>query len=120
MKKEFNRNDLAAIKRAAASIAPLAAKRDKLTEKINKLVAERDDIEEQISFHNGPIQHMTGYNVEDLVERDADKKFVFKYPETIVPDLIPEVAEAVETIDETAVVDEVETAPADSPYEFPY
>lgn len=120
MKKEFNRNDLAAIKRAAASIAPLAAKRDKLTEKIDKLVAERDDIEEQISFHNGPIQHMTGFNVEDLVERDADKKFVFKYPETIVPDLIPEVTEAVETIDETAVVDEVETAPADSPYEFPY
>lgn len=120
MKKEFNRNDLAAIKRAAASIAPLAAKRDKLTEKIDKLVAEREDLETQISFHNGPIQHMTGFNVEDLVERDADKKFVFKYPETIVPDFIPEVAEAVETIDETAVVDEVETAPADSPYEFPY
>lgn len=120
MKKEFNRNDLAAIKRAAASIAPLAAKRDKLTEKIKKLMAERDDLEGQISLHNSPIQHMTGFNVEDLVERDADKKFVLKYPETIVPDLIPEVTEAVETIDETAVVDEVETAPADAPYNLPY
>lgn len=120
MKKEFNRNDLAAIKRAAASVAPLAAKRDKLTEKIDKLVAERADIETQIACHNGPIQHMTGFNVEDLVERDADKKFVFKYPETIVPDLIPEVAEAVETIDETAVVEEVETAPADAPFNLPY
>lgn len=120
MKKEFNRNDLAAIKRAAASIAPLTAKRDKLTEKINKLIAEREDLETKISFYNGPIQHMTGFNVEDLVERDEDKKFIFKYPETIVPDLIPEVAEAVEAIDETAVVEEVETAPADAPYNLPY
>lgn len=116
MKKEFNRNDLAAIKRAAASIAPLAAKRDKLTEKIDKLVAEREDIIMQISSHNLPIQNMTGFNVEDLVEKDADKKFVFKYPETIVPDLIPEIAEAVETIDELAVIEEVETTPAEAPF----
>lgn len=116
MKKEFNRNDLAAIKRAAASIAPLAAKRDKLTEKINKLLVEREDIEEQISFYNGPVQHITGYNVEDLVVRGADKRFLFKYPDTIVPDFIPEVAEEVETIDETEVVDEVETTPAKAPY----
>lgn len=119
MKKEFNRNDLAAIKRAAASIAPLAAKRDKLTEKIEKLVAEREELNMQISLHNGPIQQITGYNVEDLVERSADKKFVLKYPDTIVPDLIPEVneeeaAKVVEAYDERATVDEVETAPADA------
>lgn len=121
MKKEFNRNDLAAIKRAAANIAPLAAKRDKLTEKIDKLVAERENLNTQISYHNLPIQQITGFNVEDLVERGADKKFVLKYPDTIIPDLIPEVnkeevAQVVETYDETAAVDEVETAPADAPF----
>lgn len=121
MKKEFNRNDLAAIKRAAANIAPLAAKRDKLTEKIEKLMAEREDLNMQISYHNMPIQQMTGFNVEDLVERGADKKFVLKYPDTIVPDLIPEVneeeaVEVAEAYDERAEVDEVETAPADAPF----
>ena len=115
MKKEFNRNDLAAIKRAAANIAPLATKRDKLTEKINKLLAEREDIESQISIYNNPIQHMTGFNVEDLVARNEDRKFVLKYPETIIPDLIPEVAEEIETIDEV-VVDEIETSPAEAPF----
>ena len=121
MKKEFNRNDLAAIKRAAANIAPLAAKRDKLTEKIEKLIAEREDLNTQISYHNMPIQQMTGFNVEDLVERGADKKFVLKYPDTIVHDLIPEVneeeaVEVAEAYDERAEVDEVETAPADAPF----
>lgn len=120
MKKEFNRNELAAIKRAAASIGPLAAKRDKLTEKIDKLIADRDVIEQQIASYNTPIVNMTGYPVEDLVKKDTDGKFVFKYPDTIIPDLIPEVAEPVETIDETAVVDEVETAPADAPFNLPY
>ena len=38
MKTEFNRNDLAAIKRAAASIAPLVTKRDKLLEKREALM----------------------------------------------------------------------------------
>ena len=121
MKKEFNRNDLAAIKRAAANIAPLAAKRDKLTEKIEKLMAEREDLNMQISYHNMPIQQMTGFNVEDLVERGTDKKFVLKYPDTIIPDLIPEVnekeaVEVAEAYDERAEVDEVETAPADAPF----
>ena len=121
MKKEFNRNDLAAIKRAAANIAPLAAKRDKLTEKIEKLMAEREDLNMQISYHNMPIQQMTGFNVEDLVERGIDKKFVLKYPDTIIPDLIPEVneeeaVEVAEAYDERAEVDEVETTPADAPF----
>lgn len=117
MKKELNRNDLAAIKRAAASIAPLAAKRDKLTEKIEKLVAERADLDTQISLHNGPIQQMTGFNVEDLVERSADKKFVFKYPDTIIPEVNEEeAAEVVEAYDERAAVDEVETTPANAPF----
>lgn len=120
MKKEFNRNELAAIKRAAASIKPLAAKRDRLIEKRNALQAEIDALQGRINCYNIPIVDMTGYNAEDLVTKDANNNLVFKYPDTIVPDLIPEVTEAVAAIDETEVVDEVETAPADAPYQLPY
>lgn len=120
MKKEFNRNDLAAIKRAAASIAPLNAKKNKLCEKRDKLDEELLSIQHKIDSYNIPIVNMTGYIVEDLVTKDIDNKFVFKYPETIIPNIIPEEVEEVETIDETAVVDEVETAPADAPIDLPY
>ena len=120
MKKEFNRNDLAAIKRAAASIAPLAAKRDKLFIKRTELQRQIDEIQGRINLYNIPIKDMTGYNAEDLVDRRADGTYVLKYPDTIVPDLIPEVAETVETIDETAVVEEIETAPTDAPHNLPY
>lgn len=120
MKKEFNRNDLAAIKRAAASIAPLTIKRDKLLTKRWEIQKQIDETQGQINLFNIPIKEMTGYNAEDLVTKDDNKKLIFKYPDTIVPDLIPEAIEEVETIDETAVVDEVETAPADSPYKFPH
>lgn len=119
MKKEFNRNDLAAIKRAAASIAPLAAKKEKLLAKKAAIDAELDYIQERIDGFNVPIVNMTGYTAEDMVTRDADNKYVFKYPDTIIPDLIPEVTEQAE-VDDTAAVDEVETAPADAPYQLPY
>lgn len=121
MKKEFNRNDLAAIKRAAASIAPLAAKRDKLIAKRDEVVAQIVDIEQRINSFNFPVVQMTGCTAEDLVTKDVDGKFIFRYPDTIIPDLIPEVkeeevAEVVEAYDERAAVDEVETAPADAPF----
>lgn len=121
MKKEFNRNDLAAIKRAAASIAPLAAKRDKLLIKRTELQKQIDELQGRINLFNIPIKEMTGYNAEDLVERKADNTFALKYPDTIIPDLIPEVneeeaAEAVEAYDERATVDEVETTPANAPF----
>lgn len=114
MKKEFNRNDLAAIKRAAASIAPLAAKRDKLLEKRDALNAEIERIQSIINSFNVPIKDMTGYGADDLVVKDENNKFVFRYPDTIIPPVIDFEAmrETAEAIDETAVVDEVETAPA--------
>ena len=118
MKKEFNRNDLAAIKRAAASITPLAAKRDKLLEKRDSLNVEIERIQSIINSFNVPIKDMTGYGADDLVVKDGNNKFVFRYPDTIVP---PEIdfetmKETAEAIDETAVVDEVETIPAEAPF----
>lgn len=118
MKKEFNRNDLAAIKRAAASITPLAAKRDKLLEKRDSLNVEIERIQSIINSFNVPIKDMTGYGADDLVVKDENNKFVFRYPDTIVPPKIDFEAmkETAEAIDETAVVDEVETIPAEAPF----
>lgn len=123
MKKEFNRNDLAAIKRAAASIAPLAAKRDKILAKRALLQMELDDLNGRINLFNMPIKEMTGYNAEELVER-KDGTYVLRYPDTIVPEEeVPvnyEPAANVADIDDTEKVDEVETAPADAPFDLPY
>ena len=118
MKKEFNRNDLAAIKRAAASIAPLAAKRDKLLEKRDALNIQIEGIQNVINSFNIPIKEMTGYGADDLVVKDDNNKFVFRFPDTIIP---PEVnfeamEETAAAMDDTAVVDEVETSPADAPF----
>lgn len=118
MKKEFNRNDLAAIKRAAASIAPLAAKRDKLLKKRGVLNAQIDSTQRAISSFNIPIKEMTGYEADDLIVKDDNGKFVFRFPDTIIP---PEMnfgamEETVTAIDDTAVVDEVETSPAEAPF----
>lgn len=116
MKTEFNRNDLAAIKRAAASIAPLATKRDKLLEKREALNVQIESIQNVINSFNIPVKDMTGYGVEELVVRDNNNKFVFRFPDTIIPPKsVDEVIEN-EAIDETAVVDEVATAPADAPF----
>jgi septin family protein len=117
MKKELSRNDLAAIKRAAESIKPLATKRDRLTAKIDELIKQRDAINERIGYFNLPIINLTGFETEDLVERDESGKLVFKYPDTIIPNLIPEeTKDEVADIDENAVVDEVETTAAEAPF----
>ena len=92
MKKEFNRNDLAAIKRAAASTAPLIAKRNKLLLKKMELQSQIDDLQNRIDLFNMPIKEMTGYNAEELVERKADNSFALKYPDTIIPEVAPEFA----------------------------
>lgn len=118
MKKEFNRNDLAAIKRAAASIAPLAAKRDKLLEKRNALNAQILSIQSVINSFNSPIKEMTGYGADDLIVKDDNGKLVLRFPDTIIP---PEInfeamEETAAAMDDTAVVDEVETSPADAPF----
>lgn len=121
MKKVFSRNDLAAIKRAAANIAPLATKRDKLYVKINKLREELDGVESSIALYNIAIQGMTGFNAEDLVEK-KDGAWIFKYPETIIPEIINEnpQEEVVADIDDNEKVEEIETTPAEAPFKLPY
>lgn len=108
MKKEFNRNDLAAIKRAAASIAPLAAKRDKILAKKMALQNDLDEVQGRINLFNVPIKEMTGYNAEELVVRKPDGTLVLKYPDTVVPPPAPveEVGNVAEVNNEAKEADE--------------
>lgn len=118
MKKEFTRNDLAAIKRAAASIAPFIAKRNKLFSKIEAIKKDLDTIQLRIDLFNIPIKEMTGYNTEDLVER-VDGVYVFKYPDTIIPEEQINLSTD-NNIDGEAKVDEVETIPSEAPIKLNY
>lgn len=116
MKKEFNRNDLAAIKRAAASIAPLAAKRDKILAKKMALQNDLDEVQGRINLFNVPIKEMTGYNAEELVVRKQDGTLVLKYPDTVVPPSAP-VEEAADNMAELTAAKEVDDNNVDI---FPY
>lgn len=118
MKTEFSRSDIAAIKRAAASIIPLTTKRDKLLEKRDAINIQIEEIQNTINNFNVPIKAMTGYGADTLVVKDEDNKFVFRYPDTIIPCEInfEEMEKTAEAMDETAVVDEIETTPAEAPF----
>lgn len=122
MKKEFNRNDIAAIKRAAASITPLIAKRDKILMQKMTLQLKLDELQSRIDLFNVPIKEMTGYNTEDLVER-KDGTYILKYPETVIPEQI-QIEDTLECavidIDDTEKVEEVESAPTYLPFNTPY
>lgn len=122
MKKEFNRNDIAAIKRAAASITPLIAKRDKILMQKMTLQLKLDELQSRINLFNVPIKEMTGYNTEELVER-KDGTYILKYPETVIPEQI-QIEDTLECavidIDDTEKVEEVESAPTDLPFNTPY
>jgi hypothetical protein len=115
MKKEFNRNEIAAIKRAAANVKPMANKRARIIEKINALFAEKEAIEEQIKYLNAPIEYITGYTAEDIITYDETGKPILKYPETIIPNIIDEETKEVE-VDDTEKVDEIQSTPAQAPF----
>lgn len=119
MKTEFNRNELAAIKRAAANIAPFIAKRNKVLLKRAVLQQELDDINKSIEMYNTPVKALTGYNTEELIDR-VEGKFVFKYPDTIIPTPNLEDLPAGSDYDLDATIEEVETSPKELPFNLPY
>jgi hypothetical protein len=93
MEKKFSKFEIAAIKRTAANVSKDTIAKDKLIKKIEELTKEKEAIQKRIDAWQTPIIEMTGgYTTEDLVIRVVDKsgknpitKFLFKYPDTIVP-----------------------------------
>lgn len=123
--KKFSKFEIATIKRTAQSVNPMVSKKAKLKEQIDALQAEYDQLNTMQEQYEASIKTMTGgYGTEDLVDKviettsAVDKngkpikvtKYVLKYPETVIPIAAEEIEGMTATeVDDTAVVEEVET-----------
>ena len=123
--RKFRKFEIATIKRTAQSVNPMVSKKAKLKEQIDALQAEYDQLNTMQEQYEASIKTMTGgYGTEDLVDKviettsAVDKngkpikvtKYVLKYPETVIPAAAEEIEGVTATeVDDTAVVEEVET-----------
>lgn len=123
--KKFSKFEIATIKRTAQSVNPMVSKKAKLKEQIDALQAEYDQLNTMQEQYEASIKTMTGgYGTEDLVDKviettsAVDKngkpikvtKYVLKYPETVIPVAAEEIEGITASeVDDTAVVEEVET-----------
>ena len=100
MEKKFNKFELGIIKRTAQNVYPIEDKIRKLVEKKNELDEEILKYTEMKKKYEEPVFSITqGHSTTELVEKivettgAVDKngkpvkvtKYVFKYPETILP-----------------------------------
>lgn len=123
--KKFSKFEIATIKRTAQSVNPMVSRKAKLKEQIEVLQAEFDQLNTIQEQYEASIKTMTGgYGTEDLVDKviettsTVDKngkpikvtKYVLKYPETVIPVAAEEIeGMTITEVDDTAVVEEVET-----------
>lgn len=123
--RKFSKFEIATIKRTAQSVNPMVSKKAKIKEQIDALQAEYDQLNTMQEQYEASIKTMTGgYGTEDLVDKviettsAVDKngkpikvtKYVLKYPETVIPVAAEEIEDMTAAeVDETAVVEEVET-----------
>lgn len=85
--------EVATIKRTAASVRPLVAKKIKIQEKIKNLEAAYKTLQDIQAPYEEAIKIMTGgFTTEDLVDREivetpsgSTVRYVLKYPDTVVP-----------------------------------
>lgn len=59
MIKKFTRFQVAALKRSMQNIAPLTRKRDRLQEKIDQLIADKEAVEAQIEAYKQTMEPIT-------------------------------------------------------------
>lgn len=123
--RKFSKFEIATIKRTAQSVNPMVSKKAKLKEQIDALQAEYDQLNTMQEQYEASIKTMTGgYGTEDLVDKviettsAVDKngkpikvtKYILKYPETVIPVAAEEIEGITASeVDDTAVVEEVET-----------
>lgn len=123
--RKFSKFEIATIKRTAQSVNPMVSKKAKIKEQIDALQAEYDQLNTMQEQYEASIKTMTGgYGTEDLVDKviettsAVDKngkpikvtKYVLKYLETVIPVAAEEIEDMTAAeVDETAVVEEVET-----------
>lgn len=109
--KQFNRKDVANIKRYAAMSNDTLNKIEKINEKIKKLQEQAGELTEQFEMFNEPVKKLTGYGILEILEKQITEtekdgkvtktsKWVLKYPETIIPSVSEEELTINETINE--------------------
>lgn len=116
MKKEFNKFEIASIKRVASAVDRFVQKKKKIEEQINVLKEEYSKIVAEQEIWEAPIKSMTGgFSTEDLISKVIGEnkipKFILKYPDTVLPTelfITPESTTSIENIDDKATVDMVD------------
>lgn len=68
---KLTRSEIAAVKRVAATCEPIMKKKDKIRKKIEELTAEVEALNGEIQVWEQGIKNLTGYGVEELVERET-------------------------------------------------
>lgn len=116
MKREFNKFEIASIKRVASAVDRFVQKKKKIEEQINVLKEEYSKIVAEQEIWEAPIKSMTGgFSTEDLISKVIGEnkipKFILKYPDTVLPTelfITPESTTSIENIDDKATVDMVD------------
>ena len=70
---ELSRYELAAVKRTAQNVKMLRNKLAKVTEKYNKITAEKAGLEEEIENWETPILKKYGFTSEEILSGEADR-----------------------------------------------
>ena len=68
---KLKRSQIAAIKRVAMTVQPSLKKKDKLNQQIAKIQQEIAGIDEDIHVWEQGIRNLTGFGIEELVEREV-------------------------------------------------
>jgi hypothetical protein len=116
MKREFNKFEIASIKRVASAVDRFVQKKKKIEEQISILKEEYSKIVAEQEIWEAPIKNMTGgFSTEDLISKVIGEnkipKFILKYPDTVLPTelfIAPESTTSIENIDDKATVDMVD------------
>lgn len=108
MAKEFNKFEIARLKKFAQISDQYIQRKSKLIEKRDAIQAEIDSLQAMIDANDTPVRLITGgHGIEEIITKriiptdKLDKNgniikqtvFEFKYPDTIVPPVIEETAE---------------------------
>lgn len=93
--KEFTRNELAAIKRVAATTKSLRTKRDKLYSKVNDLKKLIADLDAEILTWESPIIAMTGFTSDKVLDGTWKREDVEEVAAEFPDDMVAEVPDFV-------------------------
>lgn len=89
--RDLTRNELAAVKRVAATTKSLRTKRDKLYTKVNELKKLIADLDAEILAWESPIIAMTGFTSDKVLDgtwkREDVEEVAAEFPEEMIAEI---------------------------------